>query len=45
MKYPLECIFKHLDAWDAAEPDAGYDAKAVEWDAKLPDTDPDSPSP
>ena len=33
------------DAWHTAEPDAGYDAKAAEWRAKLPDTEPDSASP
>ncbi len=45
MKYPLECIFKLLDAWDAAAPNEGYDAKAAEWDAKLPQADPDSFTP
>ena len=33
------------DAWHAAEPGEGHDAKATEWRVKLPDTDPDSPSP
>lgn len=32
-------------SWDAADPGKGYDAKAAEWGAKLPDTDPDSRSP
>ena len=45
MKYPLECIFKLFDARHAAKPDAGYDAKAVEWGAKLPQADPDSSTP
>ncbi len=30
------------DAWDAAEPDMGYDAKAAEWRAKLPASPPGS---
>ncbi len=40
-----EAFVDLYEAWHAAEPDAGYDAKAAEWRAKLPDTDPDSPTP
>ena len=29
------------EAWDTAEPGKGYDTKAAEWRAKLPNTDPD----
>lgn len=32
----LERIVKLYDAWNEAEPDAGYDAKAAAWLAKLP---------
>ena len=32
----LERIVELYDAWQAAEPDAGHDAKAAEWRAKLP---------
>ncbi len=32
----LERIVKLYEAWHAAEPDAGYDAQAAAWRAKLP---------
>ena len=31
----LERIVALSDAWNAAEPDKGYDAKAAEWREKL----------
>jgi eukaryotic-like serine/threonine-protein kinase len=37
----LERLADLYGAWHAAEPDAGYDAKAAEWRAKLPLSEPD----
>lgn len=31
----VECVAKLYDAWQAAEPDKGYDTKAAEWRTKL----------
>ena len=36
---PVKCIERLISlysAWHAAEPEEGYDAKAAEWRAKLP---------
>ena len=35
-KGAVEALVDLYDAWHAAEPDQGYDAKAAEWRAKLP---------
>ncbi len=41
-----ERIVKLYEAWHTAEPDQGYDAQAVEWQAKLtPTSAPTSRSP
>ncbi len=45
MHNALTRIVKLYEAWHVAEPDAGYDANAAEWRAKLPDTEPDAASP
>ena len=44
-KTSIERLAEFYESWHAAKPGQGYDAKAAEWRAKLPDTDPDSPSP
>ncbi len=44
MHNALTRIVKLYEAWHAAEPGKGYDAKIAEWRDKLPDTDVDSPS-
>ncbi len=41
----IQLVVDLYEAWHAAEPDAGYDDKAAEWRAKLPDTEPNSASP
>ena len=41
----LARIVNLYEAWHAAEPGKDQAEKAAEWRAKLPDTDPDSPSP
>ena len=33
----IKSLANLYDAWDAAEPGKGYDAKAAEWRAKLPE--------
>ena len=38
----LQRIIDLYDAWGKAEPDKGHDAKAAEWQAKLPTTQPTS---
>jgi hypothetical protein len=46
-KDTLDCVQALVDlytAWDKAEPGKGYDAKAAEWQAKLPATKPAEPS-
>ena len=37
----VERLITLYKSWHAAEPGQGYDAKAAEWRAKLPHTDPD----
>lgn len=42
-KDTLDCVQAIVDlytAWDKAEPGKGYDAKAAEWQAKLPSDKP-----
>ncbi len=41
----IERLAKFYESWHTAEPDKGYDAKAAEWRAKLPQADPDSSAP
>ncbi len=44
----IERLAKFYESWHAAEPGKGYDAKAAEWRAKLPQPDRDdnrSPDP
>ena len=41
----IQPLIDLYEARDAAEPGTGYADKAAEWRVKLPDTDPDSPSP
>ena len=39
----IQRVVDLYEAWHAAEPDAGHDAKADEWRAKLPKAQPDDP--
>jgi hypothetical protein len=41
----LERIVELYEAWDAAEAEKGYDAKAAEWRAKLAEFDRTTPQP
>jgi len=36
----IQSLADLYEAWHAAEPNQGYDAKAAEWRAKLESTDP-----
>ena len=42
-KQAIESFVNLYTAWHEAEPDKGYDAKAEEWRAKLPQTGEEQP--